>query len=93
MRAGGVTAFALDRDRDPIRCQHHGTWPEVKRFLRFPRLIVQAEDRVAREALEKTVVQHPLRAAVDARFLGGLKDEVERTWGLSAGSELHRGAQ
>ena len=83
--ARGVAAAAFHGDRDAVGRRHHRAGSKVKRLLGFTRVVVQAEDRVARKALEETVFEHAFRTAIDACFLGGLKNEIH-----GAGEVLRR---
>ncbi len=56
-------------------------------------MVVQAEDRVAREAIEQAVGDHALCAAVLAGFFGRLEDQVHRAGEVAGARQLARGAQ
>ena len=75
--ACGMAAAALDADEDAVGGGHEGAAAEHECADRIARVVVQAEDRIAREAVEQSIRDHPLRTAVLARLLGRLEHEVD----------------
>ena len=78
MRSRRVTAGAFHRDCHAIGRRHERTLVITKCPRRNAGLIVEREHGIARKALEQSVGEHALGAAVEAGFLGRLKDEVDR---------------
>ncbi|MNT15310.1 hypothetical protein D3C72_1503580 [compost metagenome] len=76
VRTRRVAALAADGDGDRVARRHERARAEQEVALLHARMVVQAEDRVTREAFEQAVGQHALGAAARADLLGRLEDHV-----------------
>ena len=73
-----MAAAPVNHHLDRVARRHERTAAEHEGPGRITRMIVQAEDRVARKALEQAVFDHAFGAAVRADFFGGLKHQMHR---------------
>ena len=92
VRPGRVAADAFDRDDRLVAGRHERAAPRQEHARCRARMVVHAEHRVAREALEQAIVDHLLRAAVDAMLFRRLEIQVHGA-GVAGLREVLRGAE
>ena len=72
-----MPANAQDFHEHAVARCHECTAAQQNSALRGPWVVVHGKDRIARESVEESVLDHGLGAAVKAFLFGGLKDQVQ----------------
>jgi hypothetical protein len=88
-----MPAAAVDGDVRRVAGGHEGPAAEAEIAGRHARVVVQAEDGVARKALEQAVFDHALRATAQPGFFGRLEHQVHRAAEVARARQLLRRAQ
>ncbi len=78
MRSRRMAAAAVNHHVDRVARRHERSAAEHEGAGRIAGVVVQAEDRLARKALEQAVFDHAFGAAVRTDFLGGLEHQMNR---------------